>query len=80
MQVGPVFSLSAVSIDLSATDAASVTQETTGSPSMSTVQAPQPPCPQPNLGELSPTRSRSTMGRFTAQEMKTATSRPLCLN
>ena len=41
-------------------------QERCGSPSISTVQTPQVPCPQPNFGEVSPTPSRSAVEQVRA--------------
>ena len=51
---------SSVVISLSANSAIGVTQENTGSPSTSTVQAPHWPSPQPNFAALSFKSPRST--------------------
>jgi hypothetical protein len=46
----------AVSTARPAQASASIRQARWGSPSISTVQAPQVPCPQPALGEVSPAK------------------------
>ncbi len=60
-----------------ATVSASVRQDKWSSPSINTLQAPQPPWPQPNLGVMSPISSRSATRRLVPPSTKMATSRPL---
>src|SRR4029077_3294216 len=66
-----------VSIDLPSQLSASVTQDSLGAPSTSTVQVPQVPCQQPPLTDRSPTPSRSTSSRLAPLSAKVATSSSL---
>src|SRR3990172_6565793 len=58
---------------------ASTRHEFTGSPSSSTVHAPQFPCSQPNFGPVTCRRSRSRVSRFVVTEASTCTRFPFNL-
>src|SRR5580658_1969625 len=74
---GPRRSPATVSTDLPAQVSASVTQDTRGTPSISTVQVPHVPCQQPPFTDRSPTDSRNTSSRLAPPSAKVATSSPL---
>src|SRR3981081_2296462 len=77
---GPSLRPSSVSTERPSTLSASVRHARWASPSITNVQAPHPPRPQPNLGVISPMRSRNIISKLTPPSTKTATSRPLLRN
>src|SRR5262245_40637575 len=79
-RLGPSLRPIAVSTSRPLQVSASVRQERCGSPSTSTVHTPHVPCPQPYLGDVSPTPRRSTLSKLSPPSTNTALSDPLSRN